>query len=555
MLLVALLLLVSSCLVFVNGQATIFNFDAGLRVVPPRETFQPSVPGLFGTAAQFDPTGNLLAISSLDDGIYILEKNNRGQWMFQTLIVISTATGGGIGGTTCDRKCLERFGKNVTVFLESFIFQHSKLGTSMDWKGDTLVTCDPKLNAGTFGSGLLPDNIGYGRGSCSVLKYNYRSRSWSNPQMIRYGVKNADLNRVPTHRNLGQSVKLSSDTRIMFVGDPSFNSSFSYSTPSDFPKSFSRTDYFLNSFVFGTVFIFTYDNAKRSYQPTSYQRNSFLRPNNSIGGNVAFGTSLDFKTNTANNKNSLLVVGAPADNQFVGATWVYTVDEPAVVLTQFQKLVGSDAYLSRQGQTVSLSIDLKTIVVGGSQDGSMYVGAVWIFYRDSTNQLFAQLGSKLTPNNCDYMCHFGYSVSLSQDSLSLMVGSPNYKMGQGAVYYFIRSSSSSSFSFQSSYTPPELVNKSLKFGSFVQLASDRWQSIVSAPEYDNHASSYSVTGAWIFTQAGTFTPFMTSQSEWQLVNNEYEGDTSAVSSASTFYTPYSIILMIVSIISFVIVQY
>ncbi|MCE2823037.1 MAG: hypothetical protein LW693_11505 [Saprospiraceae bacterium] len=85
------------------------------------------------------------------------------------------------------------------------------------------------------------------------------------------------------------------------------------------------------------------------------------------------------------------IIGGPGDNSNTGAAWIYV--RSGTAWSQQAKLVGSGAVgVARQGISVALSADGNTAVVGGSSDNSSN-GAVWVFTRTGTD--WAQQGNKL----------------------------------------------------------------------------------------------------------------------------------------------------------------
>src|SRR5947199_410827 len=132
--------------------------------------------------------------------------------------------------------------------------------------------------------------------------------------------------------------------------------------------------------------------------------------------NKAFSVALSADGNTA-------IVGGPYDNSNTGAVWVYTrsggvwtqqgsklagtgsVAPPGLgtawVFTrsngvwtqQGSKLVGTGAVRNGlQGQSVALSADGNTAIVGGPSDNTS-TGAVWVYTR--SGGVWTQQGSKL----------------------------------------------------------------------------------------------------------------------------------------------------------------
>jgi len=111
-----------------------------------------------------------------------------------------------------------------------------------------------------------------------------------------------------------------------------------------------------------------------------------------------------------------------------GEVWVYTRVN-GVWTQQGPGLVGNDATSdSHMGWSVALSADGNTAIVGGPFDDATdpcYEGAAWIFTR--TNGIWSQQGSKLDPVTppCSLsVVYWGWSVALSADGNTAIVGGP-----------------------------------------------------------------------------------------------------------------------------------
>ncbi|MGH7488215.1 MAG: hypothetical protein ACREMY_21855, partial [bacterium] len=90
-------------------------------------------------------------------------------------------------------------------------------------------------------------------------------------------------------------------------------------------------------------------------------------------GNAEQGISVSLSAD-----GDTLGVGAPSDNNEIGAVWIWTRNG-GIWFQQGSKLLASDAVGSaRQGQSVSLSADGNTAVVGGIHDNTN-TGAVWVW--------------------------------------------------------------------------------------------------------------------------------------------------------------------------------
>ena len=113
-----------------------------------------------------------------------------------------------------------------------------------------------------------------------------------------------------------------------------------------------------------------------------------------------------------------LVLLAPAQGQFI---------------QQGSKLVGTGtaSTISEQGSSVAISADGKTAIVGGYWDNNN-AGAAWVFAR--TSGVWYQQGPKLVGSGASGSANQGYSVALSGDGNTALIGS----QGAGA-WVFTRS--------------------------------------------------------------------------------------------------------------------
>ena len=91
-----------------------------------------------------------------------------------------------------------------------------------------------------------------------------------------------------------------------------------------------------------------------------------------LGGNQGASVALSADGNT-------LVEGGPADNNNMGAIWIFTQSN-GVWTQQGSKLIGSGANGNAplQGRGVALSADGNTLAEGGYNDNGG-AGAVWVF--------------------------------------------------------------------------------------------------------------------------------------------------------------------------------
>ncbi len=130
------------------------------------------------------------------------------------------------------------------------------------------------------------------------------------------------------------------------------------------------------------------------------------------------------------------IVGGWTDNGSTGAAWVFT-RSGGVWAQQGTKLVGTGAVGAAQlGISVSLSADGNTAIVGGYTDNNG-AGAAWVFTRSSG--VWTQQGTKLVGTGAAGAADQGNSVSLSSDGNTALMGGYGDNSAVGAVWVFTRS--------------------------------------------------------------------------------------------------------------------
>jgi hypothetical protein len=144
---------------------------------------------------------------------------------------------------------------------------------------------------------------------------------------------------------------------------------------------------------------------------------------------LLFGSSISL-----NYSGNVLAVGAPMDSLIVNIGSTYIYNRFGNVWTQTTKIVSTDRFdnNSRQGTSVSLSSNGKTLAIGGSlENGSR--GSTWIYTEIDGN--WSQQGSKLDITG---QYKQGFSVSLSSNGNILAIGGVNASL-RGNVWIFNRS--------------------------------------------------------------------------------------------------------------------
>ena len=205
-----------------------------------------------------------------------------------------------------------------------------------------------------------------------------------------------------------------------------------------------------------------------------------------VGGSVA----LSQDGNTA-------ILGGINDNTFVGAAWVFARSNGAWT-QQGSKLVGSGAVGNaqryvEQGISVGLSGDGNTAIVGGYCDNGN-VGAAWVFTRGGGT--WTQQGPKLVGSGAVGQVFQGQSVALSGDGNTAIIGGPEANGGAGAAWLFTRVAASA-WGQQGGMLIGNGANGQADYqGSSVALSGDGNTAILGGPGDNGGAGA-----AWVFTRS------------------------------------------------------
>jgi hypothetical protein len=132
------------------------------------------------------------------------------------------------------------------------------------------------------------------------------------------------------------------------------------------------------------------------------------------------------------------LIGGPADADHVGAAWIFTYDEGASWVQQARLAATGESSEGRFGYSVALSADASTALVG-ERGGEESVSAAWAFTRAGTT--WSEPEELTAGGEASDVAKFGYSVALSADGSSALVGDPGYDGSAGAAFSFTRSGS------------------------------------------------------------------------------------------------------------------
>jgi hypothetical protein len=217
------------------------------------------------------------------------------------------------------------------------------------------------------------------------------------------------------------------------------------------------------------------------------QQSTKLVGSGAVGAaNQGISVSLCADGNTA-------IVGGFRDNNLAGAAWVWT-RSGGVWTQQGTKLVGLDAAgNAQQGRSVSIAADGNTAIAGGTADN--HVGAVWVWTR--SGGAWTQQGPKLVGS----VGRKGDSVSISGDGNTAIVGGPS----SDGAWIFERNGG------VWTQQGPKLVGSGASAGALqgysVSLSADGNTAIVGAP-FDHLVDlccfgGYDFDGAaWVWKRSG-----------------------------------------------------
>ena len=143
------------------------------------------------------------------------------------------------------------------------------------------------------------------------------------------------------------------------------------------------------------------------------------------------------------------------------------------------------------GRSVALSADGNTALVGGYNDNE-HRGAAWVLTRSGTT--WTQQGEKLTGGGEPGF--FGWSVALSAEANTAVIGEWGLDGGVGAAWVFTRAGST--WSKQGEALTAGGASGESWFGYSVALSSDGDTALIGAP----HGHSFAGTGL-VFTRSGS----------------------------------------------------
>jgi hypothetical protein len=185
------------------------------------------------------------------------------------------------------------------------------------------------------------------------------------------------------------------------------------------------------------------------------------------------------------------IIGAPGDHDYLGAALIFT-RSGGVWTQQGPKLIGASALGSaQQGYSVAISADGNTAIVGGPSD-DMNVGAVWVYTRIAG--VWSQQGGKLVGSDRVGASFQGSSVTISADGNTVVVGGAGDNSHIGAAWVFTRTDG------VWSQQGPKLVGSDAVGTAFqgaaVAISGDARSLVLGGPGDDQYSGA-----AWVFTRS------------------------------------------------------
>jgi len=148
---------------------------------------------------------------------------------------------------------------------------------------------------------------------------------------------------------------------------------------------------------------------------------------------------------------------------------------------------------------VALSADGSTALIGGPGaghgPGGTPRGAAWVFTRSSGT--WTEQAAIFDPSGVPvgFIENFGFSVALSADGSTALIGDPLYGNHRGAAWVFTRSGGMWT---QQGMITPSNVGAIGSFGGSVALSANGSTALIGAPE--NNGFGFGT--AWVFTRSG-----------------------------------------------------
>lgn len=183
---------------------------------------------------------------------------------------------------------------------------------------------------------------------------------------------------------------------------------------------------------------YTDDGSKGAVWVYSRNGNSWTQQGNKLIGSGALGNAFQGYSVSLSADGNTAIIGGYGDDGNKGAAWIFTRIGNSWI-QQGNKVVGSGAIgNAQQGFSVAISADGNTALIGGNNDDGGK-GAAWVFTRSGNS--WTQQGSKIIGTGFVGNAQQGFSVALSADGNTALIGGVNDDGNKGAVWVFVRNAS------------------------------------------------------------------------------------------------------------------
>jgi hypothetical protein len=312
-----------------------------------------------------------------------------------------------------------------------------------------------------------------------------------------------------TDDRFGYEVALSADGNTVIIG------------------AYNETTAFSNQ---GAAYIFTRSGS------TWIQQQKLLASD--AAGDDQFGISVALSSD-----GNIALIGANIENTSPnteqGAAYVFT--RSGSIWTEQTKLLASDRVNGDYfGNSVALSADGNTALIGAQLVGAYSNGAAYVFTRSGST--WTQRTKLVAPDSSDFS-NFGFSVALSADGTYAAISAPfeSGALNDGSVYFYVRSGFTYNF-MQKILASDAASGTARHFGYSVALSSNGSTAVVGARAADilptfSHGAAYVFTrsgGTWTQQQRITASDSVEGEGFGTSVSVSGDGDTVLIGSVQEF---------------------
>ncbi len=192
---------------------------------------------------------------------------------------------------------------------------------------------------------------------------------------------------------------------------------------------------------------------------------------------------------------SIAAVGGAYDDSNKGATWIFTRSGNTWVHNKI--VVPGVSGAAKQGQSVALSADATTLLIGGI-NATSNVSNAWVFTRSGSTWTQPQPGTTIAGSDAVGTAANGTSVTLSADGNTAMMGSVSDNANRGAAWVFTRSANAYTQK-GNKLVATGTVGTALYMGRTVAISADGTNLLVGA---DGDASANGA--AWSYAIGVTY---------------------------------------------------